>query len=107
MASVLVRAIGIDPDAPIDIDTAVLIVRRRSGLPPQLARLVVIDYKSSNNDEVAEQLKVSPETLKGYWRRVYSRLKLKQCKHPRVAVHAWVEEILDAELHGRGRDRTP
>lgn len=107
MASVLVRAIGIDPDAPIDIDTAVLIVRRRSGLPPQLARLVVIDYKGDNNEEVVKQLKILPETLKGYWRRVYSRLKLKQCKNPRLAVRAWVENILDTELDGRGRDRTP
>lgn len=107
MASILVRAIGINPDAPIDIDTAVLIVRRRSDLPPQLARLVVIDYKGGNNDEVAKQLNVLPDTLKGYWRRVYTRLNLKQSKNPRVAVRAWVEKILDAELDGRGRSSTP
>lgn len=106
MASILVRTLGINPDAPIDLETAVLIVSRRSDLPPQLARLVVIDYKGDSNDEAAKKLKVLPDTLKGYWRRVYTKLNLKQCKNPRVAVRTWVENILDAELDGGERGRT-
>lgn len=106
MPSVLVRAIGINPDEPIDIETAALIVRRRSDLPPQLARLVVVDFKGSNNDEAAEKLKVLPATLKGYWREIYTRLNLKRGKQSRVAVRAWVEKLLDAELDGGGRGRT-
>lgn len=105
MASVLARAIGINPDAPIDIETAVLIVRRRSDLPPQLARLVVVDFKGSNNDEAAEKLKVLPTTLKGYWRHIYTRLNLKRGKQSRHAVRAWVEKVLDAELDGERRGR--
>jgi DNA-binding NarL/FixJ family response regulator len=103
MASILVRAIGINPDEPIDVDTAVLIVRRRSDLPPQLALLVVIDYKGDNNDEAAKHLKVLPDTLKSYWRRVYTRLNYKQCKNPRAEVRAWVENLLHAELEGEGQ----
>lgn len=105
MASILVRAIGINPDAPIDIDTAVLIVRRRSDLPPQLALLVVLDYKGNTNAETAKKLKILPETLKGYWRRVYTRLNYKHCKNPRMAVRAWVERLLHAELDGGSQSR--
>lgn len=106
MTSILARAIGINPDAPIEIDTAVLIVRRRSDLPPQLAQLVVLDYKGSNNHEAAKQLKVLPETLKCYWRRVYTKLNYKHCDNRREAVRTWVENVLRAELESGERGRT-
>lgn len=102
MSSPLARTIGLNQEQSIDLEPAVILVRRRSTLTEQEARLLVMDFKGYNREKLAKELKVSPETLKCYWRRIYKKLHCQGLEDRRGSVRTWVERMLHAELEGGG-----
>lgn len=100
MSSLLARTIGLSREQNIDLEAAVILVRRRSTLTDQEARLLILDFKGYNRGKLAKELKVSLETLKCYWRRIYKKLHCHDLDDRRGAVRVWVERMLHAEIEG-------
>ncbi len=94
MSSLFATSISLSPDRHISTDEAVCLVKQRSTLTHTEARLVVHDYVRYNREQLAEELKVSLETLKSYWRRVYKKVG---CQG-RDEIRRWVGATLRAEF---------
>lgn len=94
MSSLFATSISLSPERHISIDEAVCVVKRRSTLTHTEARLVVHEYVGYNREQLAAELKVSIETLKSYWRRVYKKVGCQR----RGVIRSWVVATLRAEF---------
>ena len=90
------RCVGLAGDADFSPQAAVLVVQRRSTLSRREAVVAVHDFLGVPRGELSVQLKVSPETIRTFWKRIYHKTKIRS----REKVRAWVEQILRDELEG-------
>lgn len=96
MSSIFARCVGLSDGEPVPPDVAVRIVERRSNLSYVEARVVVLDYFGTKRGQISDQLEVSTETVRTYWKRIYDKTN----RRGRKAIRAWVEQVLKAELEG-------
>jgi DNA-binding CsgD family transcriptional regulator len=96
MSSIFARCVGLSDGDPLRPDVAVRIVQRRSTLSYVESRVAVLDYFGERRGQISEQLEVSTETVRTYWKRIYVKTK----RRGRAAIRAWVERILRAEIEG-------
>lgn len=94
MSSLFATSISLSPEWQISTDEAVFLVKRHSTLTHTEARLVVHDYVGYSREQLAAELKVSIETLKSYWRRVYKKVGCQR----RDVMRSWVKATLLAEF---------
>jgi DNA-binding CsgD family transcriptional regulator len=96
MSSIFGRCVGLNDGEPLHPDVATRIVERRSRLSHVEARVAVLDYFGERRGQISEQLEVSTETVRTYWKRIYAKTH----QRGRDAVRLWVERILRAEIEG-------
>ncbi len=58
-------------------------------LPPQTRRVILLNLKGKNNQEIAEELKISVNTVKYLKKSAYSKLKSKMSKHYFLLLLFW------------------
>ena len=94
MSKIFARFLGFTQGQPLTYDAAVLMLERHSPLSRSEARVLVLDYLGVSRDELSEQLDISIETIRTYWKRVYLKTNIRT----RDEVRVWVERLLQKEL---------
>lgn len=94
MSSILARCVGLNDGDPIPPHRAVLVVKRRSNLALREAWVLVFDYVGLSRSQICEELEVSLETVRTYWRRI----RKKTGCHRKCEVHAWLEALIRQEM---------
>jgi DNA-binding CsgD family transcriptional regulator len=96
MSSIFARCVGVHDGEPLHPDAATRIVHRRSTLSYVESRVVVLDYFGERLGQISEQLEVSTETVRTYWKRIYGKTN----QRGRDAIREWVEHLLRTEIDG-------
>lgn len=96
MSSIFARCVGLSDGEPLRPDVATRIVQRRSTLSYVESRVAVLDYFGERRGQISEQLEITTETVRTYWKRIYEKTNLRG----RAAIRTWVEGILRAEIAG-------
>jgi|GEM_PF-1249776 len=97
MSSLLAKCIGISREQQLSMDATIVILERRSQLARTEARMLVLDYVGWSRDQLSDQLNVSIETVRTYWKRIYRKTNCRT----RAEARQWLESILQEELaHG-------
>lgn len=100
MSSIFARCVGLLDGKQISQEAAILVVERRSTLSYGEARVVVLDYLGVKRGQMSQQIKVSVETIRTYWKRIYEKTNI----HSRKPLRKWVETILLQEIEGNPSD---
>jgi DNA-binding CsgD family transcriptional regulator len=93
MRSLLARCLGITAEV-IPPEALLVVLERASTLSRGEARVVVFEYRGYTRADMIQELQVSAETLKTYWKRIYHKLGCRD----RQAVKAWVEHTIRQHL---------
>jgi DNA-binding CsgD family transcriptional regulator len=96
MSTVFARCLGLVRGQQITADAAVILVERRSDLALREAWVLVFDYLGLSRGQICEELEVSVETVRTYWRRI----RQKTGCHKKQEVRAWLEELIRKEMEG-------
>lgn len=96
MGSIFTRVLGLAPDDPFPYFAAVLLLERRTRLARNEAHMIVMDYLGFTRDEICEQLKISTETIRTYWKRIYRKTSCRS----RREMRCWLEAMLKKEFGG-------
>lgn len=96
MSRFFVRSLGLSPDDPFPFHTAVLLLERRTELARSEASVIVLDYLGFTTDEISEELNISPETIRTYWKRAYRKTNC----HRRKEIRSWLETTLRQAFGG-------
>lgn len=94
MSSIFARCLGIVRGQQITPDAAVNLIKRRSKLAPREASVLVFDYLGLSRSEICEELEVTLETVRTYWRRIREKTGCRR----KPDVHAWLEELIRQEM---------
>lgn len=94
MSKIFARFLGFTQGQPLTYDAAVLMLERHSPLSRSEARVLVLDYLGVSRDELSEQLDISIETIRTYWKRMYRKTRCRT----RTDIRGWLEATLQQEL---------
>jgi DNA-binding CsgD family transcriptional regulator len=96
MSTIFARFLGLSQGQQLTYDAAVLLIERRSPLSRSESYVIVLDYLGFTRDEICGRLKISTETIRTYWKRIYRKTN---CRGRR-AIRRWLESTLQKELEG-------
>lgn len=96
MSTIFARFLGLSQGQQLSYDAAVLLLERHSELSRSEARVIVLDYLGGSREELSEQLNISIETIRTYWKRIYRKTKCRSRKSAR----GWLETTLRQQLEG-------
>lgn len=94
--SIFTRFFGLSADDPFPYYAAVLLLERRTSLARNEAHVIVMDYLGLERDEICGHLKISTETIRTYWKRIYRKTN---CRGRRE-IRCWLETTLQKEFGG-------
>lgn len=78
------------------MDATILFLQRRTPLSRAEARIVVLDYLGWPRYKLCEHLKITVETVRTYWKRIYRKTNCRS----RAELRVWLEWRLSQELGG-------
>lgn len=94
MAYLIARFLGLTGHPELPPKAAMLLAERYGRLSRREAQVVVKAYLGSTRKELCEELEVSKETIRTYWKRVYEKTGC----HTQEEVHEWLEKLLEHAL---------
>lgn len=96
MPSIFARCIGLTPDQQIPMDAAIVYIERQTLLSRAEARVVMLDYLGWPREDLCDQLGVSIETVRTYWKRIYRKTNCRS----RTDIRSWLESVLEQGIAG-------
>lgn len=96
MSNIFARLLGLSPDDPFPYLVVVLLLERRTTLARSEAQVIVMDFFGFTRDEICGHLKISTETIRTYWKRIYRKTS---CRGRRE-IRCWLEAMLRKEFGG-------
>lgn len=94
MPSFLARCIGLVGDPELPPSAAMLLAERHGRLSRNEAKVVVKDYLGASREELSEELEVSTDSIRTYWKRIYRKTGC----HGKEEVREWLENLLKEAL---------
>lgn len=97
MSSIFARVAGMGDDS-FDAAAVVAVLQRRGGLSRAEAQVLLLDYLGISREEICAELRVSTETVRTYWKRIYQKVRCRA----RPEAYAWLEALIQRELGAGG-----